>query len=162
MSVWFCQASVCSLVFVSSQQGFGVTDIKSPPRRVTALGSWTDRVIALREISVTALFYLEDSRPNHLPGMRARWSKDPEKSAPAHRTRGGGGWVGERESSLVPLFMFFFLPPGRVLYKLGLGRSAVPPEVLTSVLGPYFVLFLWAFPFPCVSATAILDSFSLF
>ena len=44
----------------------------SPPRRDTALGSWTDHVIALRsrtdrvtalrEISVTALFYLEDSR----------------------------------------------------------------------------------------------------
>ena len=33
--------------FVSSQQRFGVTDIKAP-WRVTALGSWTDRVIALK------------------------------------------------------------------------------------------------------------------
>ena len=33
---------------ISSQERFGVTDIKAPPRRVTALGSWTDRVIALR------------------------------------------------------------------------------------------------------------------
>ena len=41
----------CMLLgFVSSQQRFGVTDIKAPPphQRVTALGFWTDRVIALR------------------------------------------------------------------------------------------------------------------
>ena len=52
--------------FVSSQQRFGVMDIK-PPQRVTALGSWTDliiglrsrmdRVIALRQISVAAQCY---------------------------------------------------------------------------------------------------------
>ena len=52
---------------VSSQQRFGVTDIKAPPRHVTALGPWTDhvialrsradRVIALRQISVTAQSY---------------------------------------------------------------------------------------------------------
>ena len=52
--------------FVSSQQRFGVTDIKAP-RNVTALRSWIDRVIALRsqmdhvialrEISVTAQCY---------------------------------------------------------------------------------------------------------
>ena len=45
--------------FVSSQQRFGATDIK-------ALGasqlSWTNRATALRQISVTALFYVEDSR----------------------------------------------------------------------------------------------------
>ena len=40
--------------FVLSQQRFGVTDIKAL-RCVTALGSWTDRVIALRQISVTAV-----------------------------------------------------------------------------------------------------------
>ena len=63
--------------FVSSQQRFGVTDIKAP-LGVAALRSWIDcvialrsqmdRVIALRQISVTAhvtaLFYLEDSRKN--------------------------------------------------------------------------------------------------
>jgi len=32
------------------------------PSRVTALGSWTNRATALRQVSVTALFYLEDSR----------------------------------------------------------------------------------------------------
>ena len=35
-----------------------MTDIKA----LTALGSWTNRAIALRQINVTALFYLEDSR----------------------------------------------------------------------------------------------------
>ena len=52
--------------FVSSQQRFGVMDIK-PPQRVTALGSWTDliiglrsrtdHVIALRQISITVQCY---------------------------------------------------------------------------------------------------------
>ena len=44
--------------FVSSQQRFGAMDIKA----LGALGSWTNRATALRQISVTALFYLEDSR----------------------------------------------------------------------------------------------------
>ena len=84
--------------FVSSQQRFGVTDIQAL-WGVTALGSWTDhvialrsrvdRVIALRQISVTALFYLEDSRKIHLRGVRARRSKDTKRRAPHH--------AGERE-----------------------------------------------------------------
>ena len=49
---------------VSSQQRFGVTDIK-------ALGCWTDHVIALRQISVIALFYLENGRRIDPPGLRA-------------------------------------------------------------------------------------------
>ena len=79
--------------FVSSQQRFGVMDIEAP-RRVTALRSWIDcvialrsrknHVIALRQISVTALFYLEDSRKIHLRGMRARRSKDKKRRAPQH------------------------------------------------------------------------------
>ena len=59
--------------FVSSQQRFGATDIK-------ALGasqvSWTKHVIALRQISVTALFYLEDSRRTHPQSVRACQPKD--------------------------------------------------------------------------------------
>ena len=47
--------------FVSSQQRFGAMDIKALGG-VTALGSWTSCVIGLRQISVTAPFYLEDSR----------------------------------------------------------------------------------------------------
>ena len=56
----------------------------------------------------------------------------------------------ERESPLAPLFMCFFLPPGPVLCKLGLGRGAALPEVLTQVLGPSLDLppfyFLRLFP----------------
>ena len=54
---------------VLTQQRFGVMDIKALR---ASLGSWTNRVIALRQISVTALFYLEDSRKIHLQGVRAR------------------------------------------------------------------------------------------
>ena len=122
-----------------------------PPQHVTAFGSWTDRVIALRsqmdhvialkQISVTALFYLEDSRKIHLRGVRARWSKDAKRRAP--QSMGGR----ERELSLVPLFICFPLP-GPVLCKLGQpGVLFVLPEVLTPVLRPSFVLFSWAFPF---------------
>ena len=39
------------------------------------------------QLSVTALFYLEDSRKMHLPGMRARGAVG----------RGGGGGEGEGE-----------------------------------------------------------------
>ena len=61
--------------FVLSQQRFGGQILK-PPRSITALGSWTDHVIALRsqtdcvialrQISVTTLFYLENSGKIHL------------------------------------------------------------------------------------------------
>ena len=93
-----CQASVCSSVLSHHSKDLEWWTLK-PPRRVTALGSWTDhvialrsrmdRVIALREISVTALFYLEDSRKIHLRGVRAHWFKDTKRRAPHH--------VGERE-----------------------------------------------------------------
>ena len=100
-----------------------------------------DHVIALRQISVTALFSLEDSRKIHLRGVRARRSKDTRRRAPQR--------VGdrERELALAPLFICFSLP-GPVLCKLGQpGVLFVLPEVLTPVLGPSFVSFSWAFPF---------------
>ena len=68
-----------------------------------------------------------------------------EKSAPARR------WERERKTPfpLAPLFVCFFLPMG--LPYVNWGRSwvelFVPPEVLTPVLGPSFVLFLQASPF---------------
>ena len=104
-----------------------------------------NRVIALKQISVTALFYLEDSRKIHLQGVRARRSKDTsedtKKSAPAR------GRERQRELALAPLFICLSLP-GPVLCKLGQpGVVFVLPEVLTPVLGPSFVLFLRAFPF---------------
>ena len=98
-----------------------------------------DHVIALRQISVTALFYLENSRKIHLPGVRARWSKDAKRRAPQ--------CLGEREREPFSssFYVFFFSPPGPVLCKLGLVRSAVLSEVLTPVLRPSFDLSLFCF-----------------
>ena len=93
------------------------------------------------QLSVTALFYLEDSRKIHLSGVRARQSKETRRRAPPR--------AGERESelALAPVFIRFSLP-GPVLCKLGQpGVLFVFPEVLTQVLGPSFVLFSQAFPF---------------
>ena len=119
-----------------------------PPRCVTALRSWIDHVItlrspmdsviALRQISVTAQFYLEDSRKIHLWGMRVCQSKDTRRVP--QRTR-------ERELALAPPFICLSLP-GPVLCKLGQpGVLFVLPEVLTPVLRPSFVSFSLAFPF---------------
>ena len=91
------------------------------------------------QFSVTALFYLEDSRKIHLQGVRARRSKDARRAP----QRAGEG---ERELALAPLFICLSLP-GPVLCKLGQPGVLFLPEVLTPVLGPSFVLFLWAFPF---------------
>ena len=103
---------------------------------VIALGSQTDHVIALRQINVTAQFYLENSRKIHPRGVRTCQPKDT-------KAREGSPFP------LAPLFMCFFpCPPGPALYKLGQpGVLFVLPEVLTSVLWPSFVLFSWAFPF---------------
>ena len=102
-----------------------------------------DHVIALRQISVTALFYLEDSRKIHLRGVRAHRSKDMRRRAPQH----AGERERERELALGPLFICLSLP-GPVLCKLGHpGVLFVSPEVLTPVLGPSYVLYSRAFPF---------------
>ena len=86
------------------------------PQRVTALGSWTNRVIALRQISVTALFYLEDSR-------RVR---EREKKRKREREKSAHTWERESERKRFGFsFYMFFLPPGPALCKLGLARSAV-------------------------------------
>ena len=104
--------------------------------RVIALRSRVDRVIALRQISVTALFYLEDSRKIPLRGVRASRSKDTRRRArPSARER-------ERASFGSSFYVFSLPPPGPVLCKLGQpGVLSILPEVLTPVLGPSFVLF---------------------
>ena len=99
-----------------------------------------DHVIALRQISVTALFYLEDSRKIHLRGVRARRSKDARRRAPQ--------CVGEkeRELALAPLFICLSLP-GPVLCKLGQpGVLFVLPEVLILVLDLLLLYFCRLFP----------------
>ena len=90
------------------------------------------------QLSVTALFYLEDSRKIHLRGVRACRSKD-SKNAPACRR--------ESERASFGSSFYMFVSPGPVLCKLGQpGVLLVLPEVLTPVLGPSFVLFSGLFP----------------
>ena len=106
------------------------------------------------QLSVTALFYLEDSRKIHLKGVRARRSKDVKRRAPPC----GGG-------PLAPVFICVFLPPGPAPCKLGFVWSAVQSEVLSLVLDlplTFLCCIFARFSLPCLLATAILDSFSLF
>ena len=63
---------------------------------------------------------------------------------------GRGGWRRKKErpppQPFGSSFYMSFPPPGLVLCKLGQpGVLSVLPEVLTLVLGPFFVLFLQAF-----------------
>ena len=102
--------------FISSQQRFGVTDVKAPSAcpalrswidSVIALRSRMDHVIALRQISVTALFYLEDSRRTHPRSVRACQPNDAKRrewrSAPGHGR--------ERERALWLLFVYVSSSP---------------------------------------------------
>ena len=63
--------------FVLSQQRFGATDIKA--LGVSQLSGLGQTVIALRQISVTALFYLEDSRRIHPWSVRACQPRDSKR-----------------------------------------------------------------------------------
>ena len=133
-----CQVSVCSSVLSRHNTDWESWTLR-PLRRVTALGSWTDRVIALREISVTSqccssiLFRRQQENPSSKhEGMSTQ--RHEEKRAP------GRGRERERESEspLAPLFICCFLPPGPAPCKLGLGRSVVLPEVLILIHLPLF------------------------
>ena len=95
------------------------------------------------QLSVTALFYLEDSRKIHLRGVRSRRLKTRGEERPSAR---------ERELALAPLFICLSLP-GPVLCRLGQpGVLFVLPEVLSLVLGPrtfFCVIFAgFSLPFP--------------
>ena len=119
------QASVCFLVFVSSQQRFGVT--KKPPRRVTVLDRpcYSSQVSngplerlnkSVLQFSVTALFYLEDSRKIHLRGGRARGSKDAKRRGPQR--------AGEREREpFGSSFYVFFSFPEACPMQIGLSQE---------------------------------------
>ena len=132
---------------VSSQQRFGVTDIKAP--NVSQLSGLEQTVLQLLDksvlqLSVTALFYLDISRKIHLQGVRARWPKDTKRRAPQHAGE-RAGW-GEGACFGSSFYMFFPLL-GPALCKLGQpGVLFVLPEVLTLVFRPSFVLFSRAFP----------------
>ena len=116
---------------------------------VTALGSWTNRVIALRQINVTALFYLENGRRIHLLGVRACRPKDTKSAQHSGERERGRAQAcgGERKREHFGSSFYTSFPcPGPALCKLGQPRVLfVLPEVLTLVLGPSFDLPLFYF-----------------
>ena len=128
---------------VSLQQRFGVTDIKAlSMSQLSGLGQTVLQLLdkSVLQLHVTAVFYLDNNRKIHPPGVRACRPKDMKIRVPQR--------AGERESPLAPLFICFSFPPGPALCKLGQpGVLFVLPEVLTPVLGPSFVLFSRAFLF---------------
>ena len=73
----FCQARGCSSVLSHQNKDLGRRTLK--PLAHHSSQSWTDHVIALGQISVTALFYLEDSRRTHPPRVRACRPKDTKR-----------------------------------------------------------------------------------
>ena len=138
-----------------------------PPRRVTALGSWIDCVIALGlrktmlylsdksvlQLSVIALFYFKNSRKIHLRGVRARRSKDMRR-APQR--------AGERESWLWLLYLYVSLFLG-LSYVNWASQECCLFYLRSSLWSSDLLLFHFHRLFPSFSvATTILDSFSLF
>ena len=138
-----CQASVRSSVLSRHNKDLEWWTLK-PPQRVTALGSWTDRVIALRQISVTALFYLENSRKIHPWGVRACRPKDVKRRAPQH--------AGERERPLAlwPPFICPFLSMG-LPYVNWASQECCLSYLRSSLLSSDLPLFYFRGLFPSLS-----------
>ena len=153
--------SVCSSVFVFSQQRFGVTDIKAPSvchspwvldrLCYIALRSWTHRVIALRQISVTALFCLEDRRKSIFEVWGHVDPKTWREEHPSTQER-------ERERELFgsSFYMLFPAPPPSPRpwacpMQIGLSQECCstwnPHSSPWNFLWPSSVLFSWAFLF---------------
>ena len=115
---------------VSSQQRFGVMDIKAlGMSQLWGLGQTVLQLLdkSVLQLRVTALFYLENSRKIRPGGVRACWPKDAKRRAPQ--------CVGEREREtprpLAPILVRFSSPWACPVYT-GLARSVVcAPEVLT-------------------------------
>ena len=119
---------------VSSQQKFEAMDVKAlGPSQLSDSPCYSSR---------TDQFHLGKKRKYILEA----WGHDDPKEA-KRASECAQAEVWETPGPLAPLFMFF-PSPGPALCKLGQpGVLFVPPEVLTQVLGPSFVLFLRAFPF---------------
>ena len=129
-----CHTSVCSSVLCLVTTKIWSNGHKSP-RRVTALRTWTNRATALRQIRVTAPFYLEASR------------RDRERKERTH--------AGERvhEKALWLLLLYVFSSTWACPMQIGLSQECCLFCLKSS---------LWSSDLPCLLATAILDSFSLF
>ena len=108
------------------------------------------------QLSVTALFYLEDSRKIHLRGVRAHRSRDTRRRAPQH--------VGERERAreLWLLFLYVYLSLG-LSYVNWASQECCLFYLRSSLWSSTFFCCIFAgFSLLCLLATAILESFSLF
>ena len=101
-----------------------------------------DHVIALRQISVTALFYLEDSRKIHLQGIRACRSKDTRRRAPQY--------AGERESWLWLLYLYVSLSLG-LPYVNWAGQECCWFYLRSSLRSLDLLLFYFSRLFPSLS-----------
>ena len=120
--------------------------------------SWTNHATALRQISVTAPFYLEDSRRIQ-DSKRRRVEECIGRERESARERVSScTHVGERvqEKALWLLLLYVFSSTWACPMQIGLSQECC-----------LFCLFclnssLWSSDLPCLLATAILDSFSLF
>ena len=144
--------------FVLSQQRFGATDIK-------ALGasqvSWTKHVIALRQISVTALFYLEDSRRIHPQSVRACQPKDLKGREWRSAWGRGREREGERKSARTRerkrerkhfgSFHMFFSSPWACPLQIGLSQECCLFYLKSSLWSSDLLLFYFRGLFPSLS-----------
>ena len=156
---------------VSSQQRFGVMDIKAlSVSQLLGLGqtmlwlSGLERTVlqlldkSVSQLRVTALFYLDNSRKIHPQGVRAHGPKDT-KRMPQH--------MGERMREHLGLpFICFFLPLG-LPYVNWVSQECclfyLKSSVRSSDLSLTFLCSIFAgFSLPCLLITAILDSCFLF
>ena len=117
-----CQVSVCSSVLSRHNTDWESWTLR-PLRRVTALGSWTDRVIALREISVTSqccssiLFRRQQENPS---------SKHEGMSTQRHEEKRAPGRGREREREREPFsssFYMLFSSPWACPMQIGLRQE---------------------------------------
>ena len=122
MKGWTMSGECMLLGSVSSQQRFRVTDIKALGTSQLSGLSWTNHVIALRQISVTALFYLEDSRRIHPRSVRACQPKDVKRSEWRSAPTSWGG-VGGGERKRVGSSFYVFSSPWACLMYIGLARQ---------------------------------------
>ena len=99
------------------------------PWRVTALRSWTNHVIALRQISVTVLFYLEDSWRIH-PRRReesggARQCAACSGEGGGEREREGTHEGGREREPFGPSFYMFFSSSSACHMQIGLRQERI-------------------------------------
>ena len=164
--VWICQVSVISSVLSHLNKNLKRWTLKPSVHH----GSWTDRVTAPRQISVTGPCYssvlLRNSRKIHPWGVRACWPKDSkrrerEKERDRKCTRRR-----DRAPGLRLLFLCFFLPLGLPYVNLASKKCCsfyLSSSFWSLELPLTFLFSIFAgFSLPCLLLTAILDSCFLF